>query len=116
MTDRLLTPEQAADVLSIPRSTVVSMARGGGIPNVKIGRAYRFPEAQLHAWIEARTSYSPPDGAATTPGQRGGVGLSRARKAKAVGRRGDGGLEPRGSSDPKGALRIVRARGEGNAA
>ena len=41
MSDRLLTPEQASTRLAIPRSTVVALARGTGIPHIKLGRQYR---------------------------------------------------------------------------
>ena len=115
MTD-LLTPDDVARKLAKPRSYVVALSRGGSIPHVRLGREYRYDPVELDAWIEARKAYTPPDGAATTPGQRGGQRVRGARKAKAVGRRGDGGLEPRRPPDPKGALRIVRARGADHAA
>lgn len=116
MPDRLLDPTEAAARLAMKRSGVVALARGNGIPHVRIGRSYRFPEAALDAWIAERTSYTPADGPTTTPGQRRRNDVSGSRPSKAVGRKRDGGLDAGGPADPKGALRIVRARGEGHAA
>jgi excisionase family DNA binding protein len=113
---RLLDPAEAAERLSMKRSRVVALARGNALPHVRIGRLIRFPEAALDAWIATHTTYTPDDGATATPGQRRRIDVPRARKAKAVGRVDHGGLDPRGKADPKGALRIVRARGEGHAA
>ena len=108
---RLLDPDEAADRLAMKRSRVMDLARGNGLPHVRVGRLIRFPEAALDAWIAERTSYSPGDGATATPGQRRGVDVPRPRKAKALGRKRDRGLVADRSADPKGALRIVRAGG-----
>ena len=117
MSDRLLDPTEAAARLAMKRSTIIALARGNGIPHLRIGRTYRFPEGALDAWIAERTTYSPPhDGETTPPGKRGRLDLPKARSPKAVGRRRDRGLDDRGDADPKGALRIVRAGGESHAA
>ena len=68
---RLLTPDEAAEMLAVPRSTVLAMARGGGLPAVKVGRVWRFPEVALNAWIELRTAYHPRDGEAPASRERG---------------------------------------------
>jgi excisionase family DNA binding protein len=44
MTD-LLTPDQVAEILSVSRARVIAMARGGGLPSLRLGREYRFPRA-----------------------------------------------------------------------
>lgn len=43
----LLTPDEAAQVLRIPRSTVYDLAARGEIPRVKLGRTVRIPKAAL---------------------------------------------------------------------
>ncbi len=53
-TGQLLTPEEAAELLSIPRSRVYAMARRGEIPNVKVGKYVRLPVAGLRAWIAGK--------------------------------------------------------------
>jgi excisionase family DNA binding protein len=57
MTD-LLTPDQVAEILSVSRARVIAMARGGGLPSLRLGREYRFPRANLNAWIEQHTAYA----------------------------------------------------------
>lgn len=106
---RLLTPDEAAAVLAIKRWRVIAMARGGGLPHVRFGRDYRFPEAELDAWIADRTAYTAVNGEATPPRERRGDGLSRARPPKAVGGKHRRGVDAGGPSDQAGPLRIVRA-------
>ena len=117
MTQKLLTPDELAERWTTSRAFVLALARGGGLPYVDLApRVRRFRESDVEAYEATRRSYSPPNGEAETPGQRRRHGLSGARKAKAVGRVRDGGLDAGRPADPKGALRIVRARGEGHAA
>lgn len=53
MTDPLMTPEQVAERLSVPLSTVYEQLRKGTIPGrLKIGRRVRISRAALEAWIE----------------------------------------------------------------
>ena len=47
----LLTPEQAAEVLGTPRSTVYSMLRSGVLPFRMVGRTKRVPLPALIRWL-----------------------------------------------------------------
>jgi excisionase family DNA binding protein len=47
----VLTIEEAAELLKIPRSSVYKLARQGKIPAQKVGRHWRFHRATLLKWI-----------------------------------------------------------------
>jgi excisionase family DNA binding protein len=47
----LLTPDQAAEVLGTPRSTVYSMLRDGVLPVRMVGRTKRVPLPALVRWL-----------------------------------------------------------------
>ena len=56
--ERLLTPEEAAELLQVPLSWVYQHTRRRSldhIPFVKVGRYVRFREKDLFAYIERRT-------------------------------------------------------------
>jgi excisionase family DNA binding protein len=56
MTDRaLLRVNEAAELLSLGRSTLYAMAAAGTIPTVRVGRALLIPREELNRWIEQRT-------------------------------------------------------------
>jgi excisionase family DNA binding protein len=56
MTDRvLLRVDEAAQLLSLGRSTLYAMAAAGTIPTVRVGRSLRIPREELNRWIEQRT-------------------------------------------------------------
>jgi excisionase family DNA binding protein len=56
MTDRvLLRVDEAAQLLSMGRSTLYAMAAAGTIPTVRVGRSLRIPRDELNRWIEQRT-------------------------------------------------------------
>jgi excisionase family DNA binding protein len=60
MTTRLLTAEEVAQVLKVPRRRVWAMSRRGEIPTVRIGpHGLRFDEADIEAWIERRKTWKP---------------------------------------------------------
>lgn len=48
---RLLTPRDVADLLALPPSTVYELARTGRLPCLRIGRAVRFDQHALEAYI-----------------------------------------------------------------
>lgn len=52
MTERLLTPEQVADRLSISRLTVMRYLRTGTLRAVKVGRLWRVRESDLEAFLQ----------------------------------------------------------------
>lgn len=50
----LIDAEEAARLLSVPPSWVLSQARSGRIPHVRLGRYVRFERRQLAAWCTTR--------------------------------------------------------------
>jgi excisionase family DNA binding protein len=59
MSDRLLTAEQVADKLGVPKSWVYEQSRRGAIPTVTLGRYRRFRLEAIEEWItkqEERTT------------------------------------------------------------
>lgn len=58
MTDRLLTPSEAARVLGIARATIYEWAAQRRIECVRIGRALRFRESAIQRMI--RDNICPP--------------------------------------------------------
>jgi excisionase family DNA binding protein len=50
---RLLTADDVADVLGVPRTFVYALARRGALPTVRVGERYvRFRTQALDQWIE----------------------------------------------------------------
>jgi excisionase family DNA binding protein len=55
--ESLMTADEAAQLLHIPRSTLYELVRSRGLPHVRIGeRGLRFTRADLGSWI-AENSY-----------------------------------------------------------
>ncbi|MBW8059198.1 MAG: helix-turn-helix domain-containing protein [Solirubrobacterales bacterium] len=55
-TESLLTADEAAQLLHIPRSTVYELVRSRGLPHVRIGeRGLRFTRSDLRGWIAENT-------------------------------------------------------------
>ncbi len=52
----LLTLAEAAEALSIGRTTLRALIRDGEIESVRIGTAIRVPAAEIERWIEGRMS------------------------------------------------------------
>jgi excisionase family DNA binding protein len=52
VSERLLTAEQVAEMLSVPVSWVRESTRSGVIPHIKLGRYTRFELADVEAWLE----------------------------------------------------------------
>jgi excisionase family DNA binding protein len=52
----LLTSDEAARLLRVPRSTLYELVRSRGLPHVRIGdRALRFMRADIEDWIAQNT-------------------------------------------------------------
>ena len=51
MTDRLLDARQAGDLLGVPGSWLLTQARRGQVPHVRLGKYVRFDPADLERWI-----------------------------------------------------------------
>lgn len=54
--DRLLTPDQVAEILCVTEHWVRQKAREGEIPAVKLGRYWRFSRSAIEAWLTDRQS------------------------------------------------------------
>lgn len=50
-TPDVMTLDEVAEYLRIPRSTVYKLAREGRIPGQKIGRQWRFRRAVVERWL-----------------------------------------------------------------
>jgi len=58
--DELLTAEEVAELLNIPRSTVSDYARRGVLPSIKLGRHRRFVRSDIADAIERLRPGHPP--------------------------------------------------------
>jgi excisionase family DNA binding protein len=52
MADRLLTAEDVAEMLGVPKTWVYEQARKGLLPTVELGRYRRFRREAVEQWIE----------------------------------------------------------------
>jgi len=50
-----LSAHEAADILSIGRSTLLALAYSGSIPSIKVGRRRLFPTEGLFRWARSQT-------------------------------------------------------------
>ncbi len=50
--DELLTSEEVAQLLKVPKATVYKWVYQRKIPHVKVGKHLRFVKAELLEWIE----------------------------------------------------------------
>ena len=51
MTDRLLTAEDIAELLGVPKTWVYEQARKGLLPCVQLGRYRRFRREAVEEWV-----------------------------------------------------------------
>ena len=49
--DRLLTAQDVADLLGVPKSWVYAASRSGELPTVTLGRYRRYRRESIEAWI-----------------------------------------------------------------
>ena len=61
--NEILTLEETAELLRIPRSSVYKLAREGKIPAQKVGRHWRFHRETLINWISGQGSLGDNPGA-----------------------------------------------------
>lgn len=52
--DKLLTPQEIADLLGVKKSTIYSWTHQGFIPFVKAGRLLRFRQSEVISWVAKR--------------------------------------------------------------
>ncbi len=72
----LLTPEEAATVLRVGRTTIYALIKAGDLRPVHIGRSCRLPRAELERYVNRLQAPPPPSpvlrqrrGSPTTPHQ-----------------------------------------------
>jgi excisionase family DNA binding protein len=53
MSDKLLSADDVAELLSVPTSWVREHTRTGAIPHIQLGRYVRYTEADVRAWLES---------------------------------------------------------------
>ena len=53
--ERLLTTEEVADLLAVPKATLYRMRYvGSSPPAIRVGRHLRWEESALRAWLDSR--------------------------------------------------------------
>ena len=52
----LLTPEEAAELLAVPRKTILRWAATGYMPAHKLGRRWRFIRREVDQWLSDDTA------------------------------------------------------------
>lgn len=52
----VLTIEELANYLKIPKSTLYKLVREGKVPSQKVGRHWRFRKKAIDRWLENRRS------------------------------------------------------------
>lgn len=56
----VLTIDELADYLKIPKSTLYKLAQEGKVPGQKVGRHWRFRKETIDRWLEHDTSSNRP--------------------------------------------------------
>jgi excisionase family DNA binding protein len=52
----ILTVDDVARFLRVPKSTVYKLARAGDLPASRIGKHWRFLRHEIHEWMRSRSS------------------------------------------------------------
>ncbi len=68
----LLTTQQVQELLQVDRTTIYRMVESGRLPAIRVGKQWRFPQAEIDEWLRAQTVARP--GPAVTGGALNGVG------------------------------------------
>lgn len=55
----ILTADEVARLLRMPRSTIYSLAQEARIPSFKVGRQWRFRKSALEQWVKNQEQRSP---------------------------------------------------------
>jgi len=53
--NKLLTPQEVADLLSVRKSTIYQWTHQGYIPHVKLGKFVRFNQDKVMEWVEKKS-------------------------------------------------------------
>lgn len=59
--DRILTVEEVASFLKLSEATIYRMAQEGKIPAKRVGRSWRFSQAQIQEWFRDQGGYATVD-------------------------------------------------------
>jgi excisionase family DNA binding protein len=62
MVNDYLTAAEVADLLRVSRPTVLAAVKKQGLPAVRLGRVWRFPRADVEAWLEEQKTKGASDG------------------------------------------------------
>jgi excisionase family DNA binding protein len=111
---RLLTAQEAAEVLRTTAATVRGMALGGGLPHLRLGRRVLFPLDALNDWINRNTK-EPGSATTTKSSEWRGLDYLPPRATVAVGRSRHRRVDQRRKADPAQPLRVIGASGQGTA-
>jgi excisionase family DNA binding protein len=57
--ERLLTPDDLAELLRTSRISVIRQSRAGKIPAIKIGKAWRFRRSSIDRWLSEQETSGP---------------------------------------------------------
>ena len=49
--EQLLTPDDLAELLGVPRPFIIKQSHAGKIPAIKIGKAWRFRRSSIDRWL-----------------------------------------------------------------
>jgi len=52
--EKLLTPQEIADILGVQPSTIYQWTHQGYIPHVKLGKFVRFKAKDVEKWVERK--------------------------------------------------------------
>lgn len=55
LSEPLMTANEAAKLLRVPRSTLYELVRSRDLPHIRVGRALRFTRADLGTWLAANS-------------------------------------------------------------
>jgi excisionase family DNA binding protein len=61
MSGRLLTADDVAEMLGVPKSWVYEQSRRGRIPTVELGRYRRFRQEAIEEWVREQESSLAPN-------------------------------------------------------
>jgi excisionase family DNA binding protein len=70
MSGRLLTADDVAEMLGVPKSWVYEQSRRGRIPTVELGRYRRFRQEAIEEWVREQESSLAPNRRAVLGGLR----------------------------------------------
>lgn len=55
----VLTVDELAEYLKVPKSTIYKLAQEGRLPAQKVGRHWRFQRAAIDRWLQERAGEAP---------------------------------------------------------